>query len=220
MVSMAPDVKRSSQKVKNVVLGLLALWSIISLVVIVVWATSPDLKGSAECRKELQLVKENLEGARVVCNNNKVELEEQLEARRQQQEQQEVQMSLLLQHLSATNASLEECRQDQVSICSSLIGPASMALACQAVAVMLGGSSCSANYCQSSLEACPRPCLCGPYASLLHFHLPSDASLDACIKIHFHFLKSTTESVHQPPCPVPSPAPSHAPPPAMPSPAH
>lgn len=116
MVSMAAGVSKSSQKVKNVVLGLLALWSIISLVVIVVWATSPDLKGSAECRAELQEVTEKLEGAKVVWNKNKVALEELVEAERQQQQQQRAQISLLLQNLSAINSTLGECRQEQVRI--------------------------------------------------------------------------------------------------------
>lgn len=115
MVSMAPGVSKSSQKVKNGVLGLLALWSVISLVVIAVWATSPDLKGSAACRAELQEVTEKMEVSKVVWNKNKAALEELLEAERQQQEQQRAEVSRLLQRLSATNSSLEKCRQEQVS---------------------------------------------------------------------------------------------------------
>lgn len=123
MVSMAAGVSKSSQKVKNVVLGLLALWSVVSLVVIVVWATSPDLKGSAECRAELQEVTEKLEGAKAVWNKNKVALEELVEAERQQQQQQRAEMALLLQNLSAVNSTLGECRQEQVSVSP---GPASV----------------------------------------------------------------------------------------------
>lgn len=119
MVSMDPGVSKSSQKVKNCVLGLLALWAIISLVVIVVWATSPDLKGSAACRAELQEVTEKLEGAKVVWNKNKVALEELLEAERQQQEQQRAEIALLLQRLGAINGTLEECRQEQVRLARS-----------------------------------------------------------------------------------------------------
>lgn len=104
----------SSQKVKTLVLVLLVLWSIVSLVLIVVWATSPDMKGSAQCRAELQEVTEKLEGAKVVWNKNKVALEELLEAERQQQEQLKEERAVLLQRLSAANSSLEECRQEQV----------------------------------------------------------------------------------------------------------
>lgn len=114
MASMAPDVKSLSQKVKNGVLALLVLWSIISLVVIVVWATSPDWKGSAKCRAELQEAKETMEGGKVVWNNNKVALEELLEVEREKLDQQRAEISLLLERLSATNSTLEECRQEQV----------------------------------------------------------------------------------------------------------
>lgn len=119
---MAPVVKSSSQKVKTGVLVLLALWSIISLVVIVVWATSPDWKGSAACRAELLEVTEKMEGAKVVWNKNKVALEDLLRAERQQRERQRTENSLLLERLGATNSTLEECRQEQVRT-SSLSPP-------------------------------------------------------------------------------------------------
>lgn len=111
---MAPVVKKSSQKVKNAVLVLLALWSIISLVVIVVWATSPDWKGSTACRAELLEVTEKMEAAKVVWNKNKVALEDLLKAERQQRDKQRTEISLLLERLSATNSTLEECQQEQV----------------------------------------------------------------------------------------------------------
>lgn len=106
---------KSSQKAKNVVIVLLALWSIISLVVIVVWATAPDLKTSAQCRAELQDLTEKLEGAKVVWNKNKVALEELVEAGREEQDRQRAEIVLLLGRLNATNNMLEECRQEEVS---------------------------------------------------------------------------------------------------------
>ncbi|XP_070765287.1 NF-kappa-B essential modulator [Enoplosus armatus] len=105
---------KSSQTAKNVVLALLALWSIISLIVIVVWATSPDLKSSAQCRNELQDVTEKLEGAKVVYNKNKVALEELVEAAREEQARQRAEILLLLGRLNTTNTTLEECRQENV----------------------------------------------------------------------------------------------------------
>lgn len=105
---------KSSQKAKNLIIGLLALWSIISLVVIVVWATSPDLKGSAQCRSELQETTEKLEGAKVVWNKNKVALEEMVEEAREVQVRQRAHILALLGQLNATNVTLEECRQDKV----------------------------------------------------------------------------------------------------------
>lgn len=106
---------KSSQKAKNVVIALLTLWSIISLIVIVVWATSPDLKSSAKCRAELQDTTEKMEGAKVVWNKNKVALEELVDAAREEQERLRAEMLLLLGRLNATNATLEECRQENVS---------------------------------------------------------------------------------------------------------
>uniref|UniRef100_A0A3Q3H3J6 Uncharacterized protein n=1 Tax=Labrus bergylta TaxID=56723 RepID=A0A3Q3H3J6_9LABR len=109
------DPAKSSQTAKNVVIALLALWSIISLVVIVVWSTSPDLKSSAQCRAELQDKTEKLEGVKVVCRKDKVALEEQVEAEREEQVKQGAEILLLLAHLNATNATLEESRQENVS---------------------------------------------------------------------------------------------------------
>lgn len=105
---------KSSQTAKNVVLALLALWSVISLIVIVVWATSPDLKSSAQCRSELQDITEKLEGAKVVHNKNKVALEEMVEAAREETARQRAEILLLLGRLNATNATLEECRLENI----------------------------------------------------------------------------------------------------------
>nr|XP_046248466.1 uncharacterized protein si:ch211-1a19.3 [Scatophagus argus]XP_046248467.1 uncharacterized protein si:ch211-1a19.3 [Scatophagus argus]XP_046248468.1 uncharacterized protein si:ch211-1a19.3 [Scatophagus argus] len=104
----------SSQKVKNMVIALLALWSIISLIIIVVWATSPDLKSSAQCRAELQEVTEKMEGAKVVYNKNKVALEEMVEAEREERVRHKAEILVLLERLNTTNATLEECQQENV----------------------------------------------------------------------------------------------------------
>uniref|UniRef100_UPI0037E89FFF IgA receptor n=1 Tax=Semicossyphus pulcher TaxID=241346 RepID=UPI0037E89FFF len=108
------DPSKSSQTAKNVVIALLLLWSIISLIVIVVWSTSPDLKSSAQCRAELQDKTEKLEGVKVVCRKDKVALEEQVEAEREEQAKQRAEILLLLGHLNATNVTLEECRQENL----------------------------------------------------------------------------------------------------------
>ncbi|KAG7513714.1 hypothetical protein JOB18_014833 [Solea senegalensis] len=111
---MAAAPSKSSQKAKNVALALLAIWSIVSLVVIVVWATSPDLKSSAQCRAELQDTKEKMEGARVVWGKDRVALEEKVEEERDKQERLAAKNLLLLGQLHAANGSLEECRHDSV----------------------------------------------------------------------------------------------------------
>lgn len=106
---------KSSQTAKNLLIAVLALWSIISLIVIVVWATSPSMKSSEQCRAELQDVTEKMEGAKVVYNKNKAALEEMVEAEREKQDRQRAEILVLLGRLNATNASLEECRQETVS---------------------------------------------------------------------------------------------------------
>lgn len=106
---------KSSQMVKSVVIALLALWSIISLIVIVVWATSPDMKGAAQCRAELQEVTEKMEGAKVVYNKNKEALERMVLEERRKTEQQSAENLVLLGQLNTTNVTLEECRQENVS---------------------------------------------------------------------------------------------------------
>nr|XP_020464719.1 uncharacterized protein LOC109965213 [Monopterus albus] len=104
---------KSSQTAKNVVLALLALWSVISLIIIVVWATSPDLKSSAQCRKELQDKTEKLEGAKVVWNKDKVALEELVLKARQERDHHRAECLLLEKRFNATNILLEECQQER-----------------------------------------------------------------------------------------------------------
>ncbi|XP_029002462.1 uncharacterized protein si:ch211-1a19.3 [Betta splendens] len=111
---------KSSQTAKNIVMALLAIWSIISLIVIVVWATSPVPKTSAQCYAELQEVTERLEGGRVVWTKDKQALEEKVMEEREKVEQHKVQILLLHQHLNASNASLEECQQEKVVLMGNI----------------------------------------------------------------------------------------------------
>lgn len=96
------------------VLALLALWSIISLIIIVVWSTSPSLKGAAQCRQELQDTVEKMEGAKVMYNKDKVDLEKRVKTAMEEQARQRTEILLLLERVNATNATLEECRQETV----------------------------------------------------------------------------------------------------------
>lgn len=107
---------KSSQKAKNVVIALLSIWSIVALIVIVVWSTSPDLKGASQYRTELQEMTEKLEGTKVVCSKNKVALEEMLQEAREQQERQRAKIMLLLDVINSTNLTLAECRQENVNL--------------------------------------------------------------------------------------------------------
>ncbi|XP_037553731.1 uncharacterized protein si:ch211-1a19.3 [Nematolebias whitei] len=103
---------KGSSKVKCVVIGLLALWAIISIIIIVVWATSPDLKGSAQCRAELREITEKMEGAKVVFHKDRVALEELVKEAREEQDRLSGEILILLGRLNVTNNTLEECRQE------------------------------------------------------------------------------------------------------------
>lgn len=111
---------KSSQKGKNIALALLAIWSIVSLVVIVVWATSPDLKSSTQLRTELQETREKLEGAKVLHQKNQEALEERVRRAEDEQERQRQHGLLLLGLLNATNATLDECRADKVILMGNI----------------------------------------------------------------------------------------------------
>ncbi|XP_061744657.1 uncharacterized protein si:ch211-1a19.3 [Nerophis ophidion] len=111
---------KSSGTCTKLALVLLTLWSVVSLVVIVVWSTSPDLKGSARCRQELQENTEKLEGAKVVWAKNREALEAQLEEARRQQQLQEVRMAALLGRLDAANATLEACRGQKAVLLANI----------------------------------------------------------------------------------------------------
>ncbi|MEQ2235743.1 hypothetical protein ILYODFUR_005351 [Ilyodon furcidens] len=111
---------KNSNKVLKGVIGLLAVWSIISIIIIVVWATSPDLKGSAQCRAELRDMTTKLEGAKVQFNENKIALEEQVLEAREDQDRLKGKILLLMGHLNTTNTTLEECRQKNVALAENV----------------------------------------------------------------------------------------------------
>lgn len=106
---------KSPGKVQTVVIGLLALWAIISIIIIVVWATSPDLKGSAQCRAELRDATEKMEGAKVVFAKDRAALEDLVRDAREDRDRLKGEILLLLGRLKITNHTLEECRQENVS---------------------------------------------------------------------------------------------------------
>ncbi|XP_029905378.1 uncharacterized protein LOC115357812 [Myripristis murdjan] len=104
----------SSQTVRSLVIVVLALWSIISLIIIVVWATSPDMKSASQCRAELQEATEKLEGAKVVHAKNQAKLEEMVLEARENVSRQQHNIQVLLLELAAANASLDDCKQENV----------------------------------------------------------------------------------------------------------
>ncbi|XP_060797660.1 uncharacterized protein si:ch211-1a19.3 [Neoarius graeffei] len=102
---------KSSHKFLNFVIVLLTLWSIVSLIIIVVWATSPDLKGASECNANLKKLKEKFTEETNTWNKDRLALEELVRQGRNNQ-------SLLLTHidqlkdqLQFLNQSLDSCLQ-------------------------------------------------------------------------------------------------------------
>ncbi|KAK5600448.1 hypothetical protein CRENBAI_019704 [Crenichthys baileyi] len=111
---------KKSNKVLKVLIGVLAVWSIISIIIIVVWATSPDLKGSAQCRAELRDMTKKLEEAKVEFNKDKMALEEHVLEAREDQDRLKGKILLLVGHLNTTNTTLEECRQKNVVLAENV----------------------------------------------------------------------------------------------------
>lgn len=107
---------KSSHKLRNFVIVLLALWSIVSLIIIVVWATSPDLKGASECNANLKTLKEKIAEEKTTWTKDRHALEELVR-------QGHINQSLLLTHidqlkeqLQFLNQSLDSCLQQNVSV--------------------------------------------------------------------------------------------------------
>ncbi|XP_062412095.1 uncharacterized protein si:ch211-1a19.3 [Sardina pilchardus] len=105
---------KSSQTTRNVLIAVLALWSIISLIIIVVWATSPDMKGASQCRRELQELTEEQEGARVTWAEDKRALEALVRQGWNNQTLLQGQIDHYKHKLLQVNVSLDDCRQDNV----------------------------------------------------------------------------------------------------------
>lgn len=99
---------------ETVALAVLSAWSLASLITIVVWSTSPDLKGATRCRSDLRQAAVELEGQRAVWGNERTQLEHQLEEERAEQGRLRQRAILLMEELERSNATLEECRKHTV----------------------------------------------------------------------------------------------------------
>ncbi|XP_029489596.1 uncharacterized protein LOC115109128 [Oncorhynchus nerka] len=103
-----------SKIICNIMIACLFLWSVSSLIIIVVWATSPDMKGDSQCRTDLQNLTEKHEEARVLSSKIKQALEEMVEEGRTNQTRQLINMERFLKRLGKTNVSLADCHQESV----------------------------------------------------------------------------------------------------------
>lgn len=103
---------KSSQTTRNIVIACLALWSIISLIIIVVWATSPDMKAASQCRKEMQALTEKHEGARVVWTKDRRALEELVRQGWRNQTTLQTQIDQYKEQIKILNISLNVSQQE------------------------------------------------------------------------------------------------------------
>lgn len=111
---------KSSQTTRNIVIACLALWSIISLIIIVVWATSPEMKGASQCRTEMQDLRERHEGAKVVWTKDRKALEELVRQGWRNQTALQTQIGQYKEQIQSLNISLNDSLQEIVSLSSCL----------------------------------------------------------------------------------------------------
>ncbi|MCJ8737897.1 hypothetical protein PDJAM_G00029270 [Pangasius djambal] len=100
---------KSSHTMRNIVIIFLALWSIISLIIIVVWATSPDLKGASECNANLKTLKEKFAEEKDIWAKDRHALEELVRQGRTNQSLLLTRMDQLKDQLQKLNQSLDSC---------------------------------------------------------------------------------------------------------------
>lgn len=111
---------KSSQTTRNVVIACLAVWSIISLIIIVVWATSPQMKGISHCRQELQALNEKHEGAKVIWNEDRQALEALVREGWDNQTRLQAQVDAHREKLAQLNVTLEECHQENALLSANI----------------------------------------------------------------------------------------------------
>ncbi|TSM94683.1 hypothetical protein Baya_8478 [Bagarius yarrelli] len=100
---------KSSHTMRNIIIAILALWSVISLIIIVVWATSPDLKGASECNANLKTLKENYAQEKNVWTKDRHALEELARQGRTNQSLLLTRIDQLKDELRALNQTLDSC---------------------------------------------------------------------------------------------------------------
>lgn len=106
---------KSSQNTCNCLVAFLALWSMISLVVIIVWATWPYMRSLSQCEAARQATVEKIEGAKVVSERDQNVLLDQLSNSRGNQTALLRELDIIMEWLRETNVSLMDSLQWKVS---------------------------------------------------------------------------------------------------------
>lgn len=106
----------SAHNTCNWIIALLALWSMVSLIVIVVWATWPPLAGITQCRAAQQALIEKMEGAKVMKEKEQEVLKSALKLRLENQTKLQEELGSLRESQRKTDGSLTESLRLQVSV--------------------------------------------------------------------------------------------------------
>ncbi|XP_023699619.1 uncharacterized protein [Paramormyrops kingsleyae] len=106
---------KSSKTTCNIVMAILVIWSIISLVIIIVWATSSERKEQAnKCTTELEAQIQEYRSASVVWAKDREALEELIEKSREKEAQLSQDISRLWESQHKTNESLKISLEENV----------------------------------------------------------------------------------------------------------
>ncbi|CAM4590163.1 unnamed protein product [Leuciscus chuanchicus] len=103
-----------AQNTCNWITALLTLWSMVSLIVIVVWATWPPLASLAQCREAHRALIEKMEGAKVMKEKEHNVLKSALQLSSKNQTRLQEELESILESQRETNASLTETLQLQM----------------------------------------------------------------------------------------------------------
>lgn len=106
----------SAQNACNWIMALLALWSMVSLIIILVWATWPPLAGVTQCREAQRALIEKMEGAKVMKEKEQAVLKSALKLSLENQTKLQEELGSLLESQMKTYASLTESVRLQVSV--------------------------------------------------------------------------------------------------------
>lgn len=105
----------SAQNTCKWILAALTLWSMVSLIIIVVWVTWPPKASIEECQAERQALIEKIEGAKVVKEKERKAFNSTLNLSFENQTELGEALEMILESKRDTNASLTESMQLQVS---------------------------------------------------------------------------------------------------------
>uniref|UniRef100_A0A8C1UGY3 Si:dkey-57k2.6 n=1 Tax=Cyprinus carpio TaxID=7962 RepID=A0A8C1UGY3_CYPCA len=105
----------SAQNACNWIMALLALWSMVSLIIILVWATWPPLAGVTQCREAQRALIEKMEGAKVMKEKEQAVLKSALKLSLENQTKLQEELGNLLEGQRTTDASLTDSLRLKVS---------------------------------------------------------------------------------------------------------